>query len=113
MSRYQWNPVQVFEARQINTQEDLDAWIASLDHDTHLHSTTYTFSEVEGTVTDGVIRVRWHVHSDVDGDWNHQDTYPVGVWAIAQEVIPGVYGSNLTFEDTENFERRFQPLIEC
>lgn len=108
------SPIETFEARQINTQQDLNEWIASLTYEDHLHGENFTFSNLQGTLDEenGEVRIQYHVHSDVDGDWNTEIRNPIGWWAISHVVVWGVYGANLWMEDNDNFLRRFQPYTQ-
>lgn len=112
MAVYQWSPSPTFEARQINTLQDLNDFIASLTPNElgpkdHLHFTDLVASE-EPWDPDK-FRLSYTVISTVDPPYNEHQTAPWGYWAIANRVqIHSPW-----FEDDENFNRRFELPPEC
>lgn len=107
MAVYQWNPPPTFEARQINTIQDLNDFITSLTENELGPKDHLTFSELVAEVLEdgSQFRLHYRVTSTVDGSWVEHKTAPWGCWAIADRVnIQSPW-----FEDDENFNRRFQP----
>lgn len=110
MAEYTWNPAPVFEARQINNQEDGDAWVASLtdlelrnDHD------GIVFTDVRIEVESERFWLKWTRTDTTDGSQPQQFFVPLGGYAVADKT-----GQVLLFvEDEANFNRRFQPYVEC
>lgn len=111
---YCWSPIATFEAKRIQTQQDMDDWIASLTHEDHLHGENFTFSDLRGDVDllENRVTLRVHVHSPVDGDWETTHQAEVGWWFVANKVEWGVYGANIFVEDDANFTRRFQQYTQ-
>lgn len=103
MAEYTWKPTGLFEARQINSAEDLDAWIASLGP-RELSGEWAQFSELtnEG-VADGMFTFTFHL---ANPDWSGKVTVhePLGWWMVANKE-----DANLSQESDESFQSRFIP----
>ena len=98
-----------FEARQINSQADADAWIASLtdselrnDNDQIEIRDLEVVVDIEGTITMTFVRA-----DSLDAMPNRFEA-PLGGYAYASRTSIAV-----ALEDAENFERRFEPYVEC
>lgn len=110
MPVYTWNPVPTFEARQINSQEDGDAWVASLT-DNELRNDNdiiaFTNVRVEVDVPNGQFILRYTRTDEADGAYaiNCQPV-PLGGYVLANRDNLAL---NLWAEDETNFNRRFQP----
>lgn len=110
MALYQWSPPQTFEARQINVLQDLNDFIASLTPNELGPKDHLTFSDLVGEDTgEGKFRLSYTVTSTVDGTWDETQEAPWGYWGIANRVQI----HTPWFEDDENFNRRFEPYVEC
>lgn len=109
MPVYTWSPPLTYEARQINSQADADAWIASLtdnelrnDHDQiEIRDLTLTVDS-GGTITMAFIRA-----DSLDAAANRFHA-PLGGYAYASRT-----SIQIALEDEANFNRRFEPYVEC
>lgn len=108
MAVYTWNPVPIFEARQINTQADGDAWVASLtdfelrnDYD----GIVFTDVRIEMDPEQGQFWLKWTRTDGTDGTRPQQAYAPIGGYAVADKTGQVA----LWVEDETNFAGRFQP----
>lgn len=102
MAVYQWIPQGSFEARQINSSEDLDAFIASLTPGM-LNGSWATMSDfVNEGVADGRFTLKFHMQNP---DWSGTVTVnePLGWWMIANREDANVFQ-----ESAESFASRFE-----
>jgi len=105
MAEYTWNPVATFEGRQINTQADADAWIASLtDNELRNDNDQIEIRDLEVVVNAEEIVMTFIRADSVDAMYN-RFTAPVGGYATASKtaIIIGL-------EEEANFHHRFQPF---
>lgn len=105
MSVYQWKrPPGTVEARQINSSEDLDAFIGSLT-ESELVGSWASFSQLENLgVADGMFHFRvWVTNPDWEGRWDVVE--PLGTWLTANRD-----DANISYESAESFESRFEPF---
>jgi hypothetical protein len=112
MAEYTWNPAPVFEAAQVSTQADGDAWVASLtDFELRNDNDGIVFTDVRIEVEEELDRfwLKWTRTDGTDGTRPQQLSAPLGGYAIADKT--GQIA--LWAEDEENFTRRFQPYVEC
>lgn len=102
MAIYQWVPTGSFEARQINSSEDLDAFIASLTPEL-LNGSWNTMSDFtnEG-VEDGRFTLRFYL-SNPDSSSFITVNEPLGWWMIANREDANVFQ-----ESPESFASRFR-----
>lgn len=109
MSEYTWKPVPLFEARQINSQADGDAWAASLtDFELRNDHDGIVFTDVRIEIEEGDsdrFWLKWTRTDGTDGTQRQQFSAPIGGYAVAEKT--GQIA--LWVEDEVNFERRFQP----
>lgn len=106
MPVYQWKmfrPEGTFEARQINSSEDLDAWIASLTENELVNDHTTYSNLVNGGVEDGRFKLSYYQDSIYDGAWTVNLDEPLGTWMIASRT-----NANLFNETDESFQSRFE-----
>lgn len=104
MAEYTWDPIPTFEARQINSQEDADAWVASLTSN-ELVSPDATISNVRIEIVDTTVWLKYTRSSEIGADNHAIDTH-LGGYAIANKDNGGI---NLWVEGDMNFTRRYQP----
>lgn len=104
MAIYTQKPIPTFEARQINTQEDADAWVASLT-DNELVSGGRSFTDVRIEIVDDTLWLKFTDTSEVGSETRALDT-ALGGYAIANTINQGI---NLWVESAEQFDRRYQP----
>lgn len=109
MSEYQWimtRPPGTFEARQINSAEDVDAFIASLTEN-ELVNDEIVISDLQNLgVTDGKFTLRYHLDSDWGGDPRQDRTNDLGAYLIADKSL----APNIFTESEESFLSRFEPM---
>jgi hypothetical protein len=110
MGVYIWNPLPLFEARQINTVEDGEAWVASLtDNELRNDHDGVVFSDVQVVVPSNMegdrFAVRWVRTDTADGSQQYSMDAPIGGYAYASKS--GQVG--LWAEPEQEFLRRFQP----
>lgn len=106
MPVYQWKlsrPEGTFEARQINSSDDLDAWIASLTENELVNDHTTYSNLVNHGVEDGRFTLSYHQDSIYDGAWTVTLNEPLGTWMIANRLF-----ANLSNETDESFQSRFE-----
>lgn len=104
MPEYTHAPVPVFEARQINSQEDGDAWIASLT-DNELVSGSTSFTNVRIEIDGNTMWLKCTRNSEVGSEDYMMDT-DLGGYAIANKDNQGIA---LWVEGAESFAGRYQP----
>lgn len=105
MSVYTWNPVETFEGRQINSQEDADAWIASLtDNELRNENDQVEIRDLAVTVDGGIVLMTFVRADSLDAMFNRAQV-PVGGYALAGKTTIAIL-----LEDEVNFARRFQPF---
>lgn len=110
MPEYTTNPVPVFEGRQINTQEDADAWVASLtDNELRNEHDSVFFSDVRIEIEQGEFALKFTRTDNVDGVMPINMVMPLGGYAMAIKVGNGI---NLWTESETEFARRFQPYAQ-
>lgn len=107
MAIYTSNPIPLYEARQINSQADGDAWVASLTPN-ELVSPDATISNVRIEIVDSTVWLKYTRSSEIGADDYAIDT-ELGGYAIANKYNGGI---NLWVEGAENFDRRYQPYAQ-
>lgn len=110
MAEYTVNPAPLFEAAQINTQADGDAWAASLtDFELRNDHDGIVFTDVRVEIEEDRFWLKWTRTDTTDGAQPYRFEAPLGGYVIAEKT--GQIA--LWVEDEENFTRRFQPYVEC
>lgn len=108
MPLFTWNPVPTFLAAKIDTQADLDAWLADLTPNEVGPKDDYTVVDLTGSVNEeeDQFSLEFILVSQVDGPQGVRSSWPLGHYLIAdrQNIRP------FWAEDEENFQRRFQPF---
>lgn len=105
MSVYTWDPVETFEARQVNSQADADAWIASLtDNELRNENDQIEIRDLAVVVSPEEI-VMSFIRADSLDAMPNRFTAPVGGYATASKT--SIF---LGLESEENFHLRFQPF---
>lgn len=103
MAVYTWSPPETFEARQINSQADADAWIASLtENQLRNENDQVEIRDLTVTVDAEQVSLRFIRADSLDAMPNHF-IVPIGSFLIAART-----SINLWAEDEENFTRRFE-----
>jgi hypothetical protein len=97
-------PVPVFEAQQINTQEDADSWVAALT-DNELVSGNTSFTNVRIELVGNTMWLKFTVTTDAGTDHYAVDT-DLGGYALASKDNTVI---RLWVEGVENFNLRYQP----
>lgn len=105
MPTYTWNPVATFEGRQINTQADADAWIASLtDNELRNENDQIEIRDLVVLVEPDRILMTFIRADSLDAMYNRFEA-PIGGWALASKT-----SIVLLLEEEANFNLRFQPF---
>jgi hypothetical protein len=107
MALYTVKPTPLFEAREITSQEDADAWVTSLTEN-ELVSGDKSFTNVRFEIRGNTVWLKYTVTSEVGSEDYALDT-DLGGYAIANKDNTGI---NLWVEGVENFTRRYQPVAE-
>lgn len=104
MAVYTWNPLPTFEGRQINTQEEADAWVASLtDNELRDDNDPVVIRDVRITVSDTEVLMTFIREDSMDAMPNRFQA-PPGAYALASKTMV-----QLLLEGETEFHRRFQP----
>jgi hypothetical protein len=105
MAEYTWSPVATFEGRQINTQADADAWIASLtDNELRNEHDQIEIRDLVVLVEPDRILMTFIRADSLDAMSNRFEA-PVGGYALASKT-----SIVLLLEEESNFHQRFQPF---
>lgn len=104
MPEYTMNPIPVYEARQINTQEDGDAWVASLT-DNELVTTGRAITNVRIEVVEDTVWLKFTDTSDI-GSSEYAMDFSVGGYAMANKNNSNIF---LTASSEASFNQNYQP----
>lgn len=105
MAEYTVNPTPVYEARQINTREDADAWIASLtENELNYSGVSITNVRIDLDEPENTMWLRFTMNGEGWSEESNMDT-DIGGYAMALKSGGNIH---LSLMGAANFNNSFQ-----